>query len=152
MRRRREAEIIAEKPSTGLMLEANLKKRIEAIMNKGIAVGLSFAKSAVLAVVGSTALVAPIVVGVMHAPPVRAQASAQSLAGSRFDVASIKPNPTEQGPLNSVELGLQIGMAEGSRGGRFHVPFAPLHLLIALAYNAKDFQIVGEPSWASSDG
>ena len=32
------------------------------------------------------------------------------------------------------------------------MPNAPVHLLIELAYNAKDFQIVGAPSWANSEG
>ncbi len=32
------------------------------------------------------------------------------------------------------------------------MPFIPLHLLIQLAYGATDFQIVGEPPWANSDG
>jgi uncharacterized protein (TIGR03435 family) len=27
----------------------------------------------------------------------------------------------------------------------------PLHLLIQLAYNAKEYQIVGEPAWANSE-
>jgi len=31
------------------------------------------------------------------------------------------------------------------------VPNVPLHLLIQLAYNAKDYQIVGEPAWANSE-
>lgn len=69
----------------------------------------------------------------------------------KFDVASIKRN-AGGGPSNSVEIGLMRAIARASRGGRFHVPNASLHLLIQLAYDARDYQIVGEPSWAASDG
>src|SRR5690242_15909364 len=91
-----------------------------------------------------------------RAPVMRAQsqhAAGQFAAGAKpkFEVASIKP-AEGRGHLNSVELGFQRGAARASRGGTFHVPSAPLHLLIQLAYDAKDYQIVGEPAWANSDG
>lgn len=47
---------------------------------------------------------------------------------------------------------LPRAIARGSRGGRFQVPNASLHLLIQLADGIRDYQIVGEPSWAASDG
>jgi len=64
-------------------------------------------------------------------------------------MTSIKPNSGGRGYLNVVELGLQRAIARRSRGGKFHVPNAPVHLLIQLAYNAKDYQIAGERSWAN---
>ncbi len=72
-------------------------------------------------------------------------------AAPKFEVASIKRN-AGGAPVNSVELGLMRAIARGSRGGRFQVPNASLHLLIQLAYGVRDYQIVGEPSWAASDG
>jgi hypothetical protein len=69
----------------------------------------------------------------------------------KFEIASIKRNPGGA-PSSSVELGLMRAIARGSRSGRFYVPNAPLHLLIRLAYDVRDYQIVGEPSWAASDG
>jgi bla regulator protein BlaR1 len=72
---------------------SNLKKRIEAIMSNRIAVRLNFAKKVALAVAGTAALTAPIVVGIMNAPAIRAQSAAQPApaAAPKFEVAAIKP-------------------------------------------------------------
>jgi beta-lactamase regulating signal transducer with metallopeptidase domain len=55
---------------------ADLKKRIEAIMNNRIGLSLNFAKKLLLASAGAAALVGPVVVGVIiagHVPVLRAQ-------------------------------------------------------------------------------
>jgi beta-lactamase regulating signal transducer with metallopeptidase domain len=75
---------------------SNLKKRIEAIMNNHLAVRLNFAKKVTLVAIGTAALVAPIALGMMNAPQMRAQSQQslpQSASGIRpqFEVASIKP-------------------------------------------------------------
>ncbi len=92
---------------------SNLKKRIRAIMTERVAGDLNFAKKLALAVAGIAALAAPIVVGVMNAPPLRAQSpppvvspspvkpptapqvvtqpQAQPAARPKFEVASIRP-------------------------------------------------------------
>jgi bla regulator protein blaR1 len=59
---------------------ADLKKRIEAIMMNRMVVRLNFAKKAALAVAGMAALAAPIVVGVMNTPRLRAQTAAVAVA------------------------------------------------------------------------
>jgi bla regulator protein blaR1 len=80
---------------------ANLKKRIEAIMTNRIAIGLNFAKKVALVTAGVTALAAPVIVGVINAPVIRAQspqAAAQSTTSTttKFEVASVKPcNPED---------------------------------------------------------
>jgi bla regulator protein BlaR1 len=79
---------------------ANLKKRIEAIMTNRIALRLGFAKKVALVTAGVTALAAPVIVGIINAPAIRAQspqAAAQSatVATTKFEVASIKPCKTE---------------------------------------------------------
>jgi len=56
---------------------SNLKQRIRAIMTERVAGDLNFAKKLTLTVAGMAALAAPVVVGVMHAPPLRAQSIAQ---------------------------------------------------------------------------
>ena len=81
------------------------------------------------------------------------------LGEAKFDVASIKPASSAceagfcppTGPPNEVELHFLRGIAQGSGHGTFHVRNVPLHLLIQLAYSAKDYQIVGEPAWANSE-
>jgi uncharacterized protein (TIGR03435 family) len=51
-----------------------------------------------------------------------------------------------------VTLNLLRAMARNSRGGRFDMEAVPLNYLIQLAYNVKDFQVLGGPSWANSNG
>jgi bla regulator protein BlaR1 len=69
------------------MTGANLKNRIELIMKNRIALRLSFAKKAALAVAGIAAVAAPILVGVMSATRIL---NAQSPPA--FEVASVKPH------------------------------------------------------------
>ena len=64
-------------------------------------------------------------------------ASAQKL---EFEVASIKPNA-------SGEHGLRVSMSPG----RFVAKNVTVKLLIMQAFNVKDFQISGGPSWMSSE-
>lgn len=71
---------------------ANLKKRIEAIMNNGPTLDLNFAKRAALAITGILALAVPIVLGVMNVPALRAQAQPDL----RFEVASVRRVEIEQ--------------------------------------------------------
>ncbi len=70
-----------------------------------------------------------------------------------FDVASIKPTSFSNltgAPPDEAFFTLQRAIARSSSHGTFHVPQATLHLLIQLAYDAKKYQIVGEPSWAKT--
>ncbi len=78
-------------------------------------------------------------------------ASAQTVAGSSpatgagaplpsFEVASVKPN--RSGDANITFM---------FQHGRFTTTGATIKYLIALAYNAKDFQVSGGASWISSD-
>ncbi len=57
---------------------SNLKRRIEAIMKNRSLPRLTFARKLVLSLAGTAALAAPIVIGVLHAPAVRAQSPAPS--------------------------------------------------------------------------
>jgi bla regulator protein BlaR1 len=66
----------------------NLRKRIEEIMNHRIVQKLSGGKKLLLAGVGIFAAAAPIVVGILNAPAIRAQS--QPLM-PKFEVASVKP-------------------------------------------------------------
>jgi uncharacterized protein (TIGR03435 family) len=122
------------------------------------ALRLSPLKKAALAVA-----VTPIMIGV-YTPTVRAE-SPQLIAPStgpgeaKFEVASIKPASSAceagfcppTGPPGEVELHVLRDRARGSGHGTFNVRNVPLHLLIQLAYDAKDYQIVGEPVWANSE-
>lgn len=78
------------------------------------------------------------------AATVRSQSPAGNSPAS-FEVASVKPsNPNPSGPLGSIPLMLP------PIGGRISATNMPLRLLIRMAYEVQDFQIVGGPSWQMS--
>jgi bla regulator protein blaR1 len=136
---------------------SNLKKRIEAIMANRIALRLSLTKRVALTVVGIAALSAPVVVGIINAPAMRAQspqvtAPSGAQTAPKFDVASVKPvRGSSNRPPDSFELNWLMRTGRSSRNGRFAIEETPLSLLIRTAYNVKGFQIVGGPSWTNSD-
>ena len=69
--------------------------------------------------------------------------SQRSLAQSpspTFEVATVKPNKDGGGLMS---LGFEPG-------GRFRSLNAPLRLLIRIAYEVQDFQILGGPGWMST--
>jgi bla regulator protein BlaR1 len=65
---------------------ANLKKRIEGIMNNRSTLNLSFLKKAGLAIAGALAIAIPVILGVTNAPLLRAQSD----PNLRFEVASVR--------------------------------------------------------------
>jgi uncharacterized protein (TIGR03435 family) len=112
---------------------------------------ISFIKRPALAIAAAGALLAPIGIGMVNAPPVRAQTDPPAKA-RRFEVASIKickeddrsgSPPPSPGSLDTscttVRSFIQTAY-ERFAGGRFH----PLDL--------RDFPpIEGEPKWVDSD-
>jgi uncharacterized protein (TIGR03435 family) len=120
-------------------------------MSNRIVLKLHFAKKLALAGASITALVSPIIVGMTNATVLRAQSA--SLATPKFEVASIKPITGRSFDTgNMVDLNFIRGMARASRDGRFFMTGVPLHYLIQLGYNVRDFQVLGGPSWTNSDG
>jgi uncharacterized protein (TIGR03435 family) len=123
-----------------------------------------FGQKVVLAVVGTAVLAVPVVVAVMNAALVRAQAQAstQSAATPKFEVASVKP---------SKDCGAPGGSAGGGRGGAASPSPGRLHVcgtlgdLIGDAYVAyadgrtnrtrearvSGPQLLGGPAWIRSD-
>src|SRR5437867_589135 len=87
------------------------------------------------------AVVAPVAIGVLNEPRLRAQSPQTPPTGPAFEVASIKPNNSGDGRV----------MLQQQPGGRFTATNVPLRLLIRNAYQLQDFQIVGGPSWISSE-
>jgi bla regulator protein blaR1 len=67
---------------------ADLKMRIADIMTRRIGHNISLGKRILLAAAGLASVAAPIVIGVLHVPPSRAQS--QAAAPPRFEVASVK--------------------------------------------------------------
>jgi uncharacterized protein (TIGR03435 family) len=115
---------------------ANLKRRVESIMTRPIIDKLSFGKKLAMATVGVSAVILPIVAGIVNAPPVQAQSSASR---PQFEVASIKPSKGQD----------YMGLAP--HPGGYMTANGPLSFLIETAYGVKRTQIVGGPAWMDSE-
>jgi bla regulator protein BlaR1 len=131
---------------------SDLKKRIQAIVTGRVAADLNFAKKAALAVAGMAALAAPVIVGMMNAPRMRAQ-SPSNLAQSatpKFEVVSIKP----------CKVFRKSTVQEDSSPGTLHSSCTTVERFIQQAYGLfanghmnplSSVTVTGGPAWASSD-
>ena len=118
---------------------ANLSKRIEEIMTNRLVRGLSVGKKMLLASAGVVAVAGPIAVGLMNAPPIRAQAPEGHY---EFEVASVKPAAPGDRGLASPGFGA---------GGRF-ASRGSIAMLITTAYNLPlnpSFRLKGPEDWGS---
>jgi len=121
---------------------SDLKKRIVRIMTHSVTSNLGLGRKLLLAVAGVAAVAGPIVFGLLHATPSRAQSPAPAPSPSpTFDVASVKPN-------KSGDRRMGIGLRPR---GRFTATNVSLKALIRIAYDVQDFQISGGPTWLDSD-
>jgi uncharacterized protein (TIGR03435 family) len=117
-----------------------LKKRIEGIMANRFTGKLSYGKKILLAVVAMLAVGAPMVVGVLHPPRLRAQPR------PAFEVVSIRSAPpfsVEAMRSGQIHVGVKVDGAMADFGGQ------SLMQLICRAYRAEDFQVTG-PNWMGS--
>jgi len=149
-----EAPLVCVSGVTG----SNLKRRIHAIMKNRMAPTLSIPSKVALAVIATAAVAVPIIVGIAHAPPVRAQAmSAQSgtAATPKFEVASIRLCKAADGPG-----GRKGGGGDTSSPERLLLPCQTVKSLVDWAYifyaNGRyhPWPYVlssGGPAWINSD-
>ncbi len=86
----------------------------------------------------SIAVIGPLVIGLLNAPPTRAQSPAAPAGHREFEVASIKPSPSGMGDR---------GFSARYEHGRFTASNAGLLSLIKMAYQVKDYQVSGAPGW-----
>jgi uncharacterized protein (TIGR03435 family) len=120
---------------------ADLTERIIRIMTQRLENKLSFCRKLLLAAIGIAALAGPVVFGLLNAPQIRGQSPQKTGAPSpSFEVASIKPN-------HSRELNISFGF----HPGRFVATGTTAKQLIALAYDVRDLQVSGGPSWVDSE-
>jgi len=109
---------------------------------------LSLGRKLVLTFAGMLAVAGPLAVGVLNAPPIRAQSVPTST--SEFEVASVKQLD------RSIPLGQPDVSFVGTSGKRINIAGTrvtvrgTLRVLIAAAYDLKDYQISGAPEWAGS--
>ena len=111
---------------------ANLKKRIEQILDASLSQRLTLARKLMLAAAGVAAIAVPLLIGVLHA---------QSKPGDpAFEVASVKPGDPDA-------RGMRIRVAPG---GGLNAENVNLRQLITLAYDIQDFQLAGAPGWVDT--
>ena len=116
---------------------ADVKKRLRAILSGSVAQELAGGKRLALVIAGLATLAAPILIGMLNAPPIGAQNAPATTP--KFEVSSVKPTGVrgEGGSMRPYP-------------GRFTAA-APLRVLIEAAYHVQPFQIVGGPEWIRSD-
>jgi uncharacterized protein (TIGR03435 family) len=124
---------------------ADLKKRIEQIMRRDAGAVLSVWRKAMLAMAAASAIAGPVVIGALSAPSLRAQSLATGTAGPAFEVVSIKPNRSGNGPNGSRFL----------PSGQYVANNVTLRMLISNAYGAPlqpllPGQLAGGPDWIDS--
>src|SRR5262245_10249868 len=121
---------------------ADLKRRIETILNHRGTKALTLTKRVTLTGAAVVALAGPVGIGVVNAPRVHAQNNA-SRSDERFEVAAIKPNDGKD--VKRVALMMQPG-------GHLQATNVSLSMLVRFAFAIQEFQIVGLPEWKDSEG
>ena len=103
---------------------------------------LSIGRTALCAGVAIVALAGPVVLGFLNATPICAQSTQTTLGLSpSFEVASIKPNRSGEASSRTM-----------IKPGRFTATNTTAESLVAFAFNVKEFQVKGGPSWFRSQG
>jgi uncharacterized protein (TIGR03435 family) len=137
---------------------SDLKRRIHEILAGQRARDLSFARKATLAAIGIAALAAPIALGILHAPTLRAQAVASS--APKFEVASIKP--CKSGDMGGEGKGdTKAGSGRSSSPGRLSTPCRTVEEFVHSAYvsygngylsrDPSNPPVEGGPDWIRSN-
>jgi bla regulator protein BlaR1 len=120
---------------------SDLKKRVRAIMAGNIASELNFTRKFALAITVIATFAAPILVGLMGTPVIRAQSDSSIAPQYKYDVATIKPNNT----------GRSRGFMPGFTPDGYRADYVRLRLLIIQAYGVQGFQISGGPAWLDTE-
>jgi len=121
---------------------ADLKKRIVHVMTKNVVRKLDFGRKLLLSVAGLVAVALPVVFGVLHATPSRAEAVAAS-GVSQYNYRVTKFAPSK--PSNKVQMIKMLFTPEG-----FSASGVTVKGLLVTAYKLEDNQISGAPDWINS--
>jgi hypothetical protein len=127
---------------------ADVKRRLRAILAGSIADELSAVRKMTLTAIGLAVVAAPILIGVLNAPAIRAQSA--PAATPKFEVVSIKPCEFRQNTIS--DMAPQGNSTPGNlRTGCFPLLNAYGRGLIRGAYASNPFTpINGGPSWIHS--
>jgi uncharacterized protein (TIGR03435 family) len=114
---------------------ADLKRRIERIMSRREGARLSLPRKALLTAVGALTLTAPVAIGLLRL------AAAQDAGAPVFAVASIKRSDSK-----AVDSSYRL-----LPGGGLRVQNLPVKQIVLTAYELRESQLVGAPSWMESE-
>jgi bla regulator protein blaR1 len=124
---------------------SNLEKRIEAIMIHRAARKLDLGRKLLLAIAGVTAIVGPLVMGLLNPVSSRAQSQAATPATSPIETVSIKPSASSANFISVRRTANATGPSEFTAAG------INLAQLLAAAYDMNsNFQVSGGPAWVHS--
>jgi bla regulator protein blaR1 len=117
---------------------SDLKRRIIRIVRGRPALKLTSGKKLLLTAAATSAIIGPLLFGIIAAPILGAQASPAAQASPSYDVTSVKvdPNGDTSKPVRSFEP--PNGLA---------IENMTLDLMIREAYGVRSYQIVGAPGW-----
>jgi len=137
----RTCEFYSESPLACLsgVTGSDLKKRIAAIVRGHDGEAVGFTRRAIIAAAAVAAIALPIMLGVLQAPMLLAQAPAVAPVSS-FEVASVKRNTSGEERASF-----------GSRGSQLVVTNNTLFNIIRNAWGIQGNQILGGPDWVRSD-
>jgi uncharacterized protein (TIGR03435 family) len=125
---------------------ADLKKRMVHIMSEHVARKLDFSKKLLLTAVAAVALAAPIVFGLAHATPVRAQTSGDDATGSAASYSSVSIKPSAPSSANNGrDVVHSVRMMHTPDG--FKADNVTLRAVIEEAYGIEANQVIGGPDW-----
>jgi bla regulator protein BlaR1 len=121
---------------------SDLKNRIRAILAGRVARDLNLARRVALAIAAATALTAPVFVGIVAAPSIRAQSQ---IAGKlSFEVASVKEWVDGKGPVDPGNVSLERS------GDRIISRCVSLKVLLSYAYHLTlSVPVTGVPAWGN---
>jgi len=131
---------------------ANLNKRIEEIMSNRTVVKLNAGRKLLLTSAGMLVVAGPVAIGIVNAPPIRAQAPTAHL---EFEVASVKPNKSDAPPSSNFPLNAAPMYAASGGLSLFSATNFPLVTYIFFAYNLTGNQaqrlLSQLPAWAMTE-
>ncbi len=119
---------------------SNLKQRIVNIMNQTLTANLTLGKKFLISVCATAAIVLPITFGFVSAPAAGARIQASDITLPAYQVITLKP----------VTAGDQMTRTEVLPTG-FVANNTTVRNLIEFAYNIKNSQLSGGPSWIDSN-
>lgn len=119
---------------------ADLKQRIAGIMSHGTARKLDLPRKLVLVATAFAVSAVPIALGLANGSRVPVQSRTDASHPYQFEVASIKPD-------KSGTPGTRMRLAPAGFSGNN----VPIKLLVRIAFDVQDNQIIGAPAWLGSD-